>query len=220
MRYDAKASNWAKEGPPRVSDDGQVVINDDGSGIRGGGWYAFPSERTQPEFTHVDYLQIEGNPRFEGVHINYLEAFSQGKTAVLTTTWGDYDFKRLHFRATFPALNGDVVVDHAGMEPGDPSQDFAVTVTPGAHVMEPGDRLILHAVGRPNPGGYYVWTSDDPSIASVEPFKNDGGAEHPNRANVLARRPGKVKISAIYITSFGATTVGTSEVLCRQPDPR
>ena len=86
--------------------------------------------------------------------------------------------------------------------------------------MEPGDRLILFAVGRPHPSGYYVWTSSDPSIASVEPFLNDGGAEHPNRANVVAHRSGKVKISAMYITPGGVTSVGTSDVVCRQAKPR
>jgi len=74
-------------------------------------------------------------------------------------------------------------------------------------------------VGRPHPGGYYVWTSADPSIASVEPFLNNG-TEHPNRANVVAHRPGKVKISATYITLAGATAVGTSQVICRQAKPR
>ena len=220
MHYDPLVFSWVKEGLARVSDDGQVVINEDGSGIRSGGWYAFPSERTQPEFTHVEYVQIAGNPRFAGVHFDHLEAYSRGKSALLATDMEGYEFKRLHFRVTFPILNGDVIVDNKSTEPSDSSQTFAVTVTPGAHVMKPGDRLILTAVGRPHPGGYYVWTSDDPSVASVEPFLNDGGAEHPNRANVVARRPGKVKISAIYITAAGATTVGTSDVLCLQAKPR
>jgi hypothetical protein len=59
MHYDPVLTSWEKEGLARVSDDGQVVMNEEGSGIRNGGWYAFPSERTQPEFTAVDYLQIK-----------------------------------------------------------------------------------------------------------------------------------------------------------------
>ena len=216
MRYDSKECRWAREGTARVSDDGLRVINEDGSGIRGGGWYAFPSARTQPEFTVVDYLQIEGNERFEAVSIIKLEAYSQGKSAVLASAWGEWGFKRLHFRVTFPVLNGEIVNGFKGIEPNDTSEEIAVTVTPSAHVLEPGHRLILLAVGRPHPGGRYIWTSDDPSIASVLPFVNDSGSEHPNRANVIAHRPGKVKIHAMYITSTGATSIGTSEIICRQ----
>lgn len=220
MRYDEREGRWKKEGMARVSDDGKAVINEGGSGIRGGGWYAFPSEKTQPEFTNVDFIQIEGNSRFEGAAILHLEVYSEGKSAVMATAWGERDFKRLHFRVTVPALNGEVIFNNKGIEPGDTSRAVEVTVTPVSHVFEPGDRLILYAVGRPHPGGYYVWTSDDPSIASVEPFLSDGGAEHPNRANVVAHRPGTVKISAMYITPAGATSVGTSEVICRQSKPR
>jgi Glucodextranase, domain B len=220
MHYDERAGSWKKEGTARVGDDGKAVVNEDGSGIRGGGWYAFPGEKTQPEFTNVDFIQIEGNPRFEGATITHLEVYSEGKSAVMATAWGEGDFKRLHFRVTVPALNGEPIFDNKGMEPGDPSRAVEVTVTPISHVMEPGDRLILFAVGRPHPGGYYVWSSADPSIASVEPFVSDGGAEHPNRANVIAHRHGTVKISAMYITPAGATSVGSSEVICRQAKPR
>lgn len=220
MRYDSKTGLWAKEGTARVSDDGKTVLNDDGSGIRGGGWYAFPSEKTHPEFTNIDFMQIEGVPRFENATITHIEVYYEGKSAVMATAWGEGEFKRLLFRVTVPILNGEVIFDNNGMDPGDTSQALEVTVTPVSHVMEPGDRLILLAVGRPHPGGYYVWTSSDPSIASVEPFLNDGGAEHPNRANVVAHRPGTVKISAMYITSAGATSVGTSLIVCRQSKQR
>jgi hypothetical protein len=220
MRYDSQAGRWVREGTARVSDDGKAVINDDGSGIRGGGWYAFPSEKTHPEFTNIDFMQIEGVPRFEGAAITYLEVYYEGKSSVMATAWSDGEFKRLHFRVTVPAMNGEVIFDNQGMEPGDPSKAVEVTVTPVSHVMAPGDKLILFAVGRPHPGGHYVWTSADPSIASVEPFQNDGGAEHPNRANVIAHRPGKVKISAMYITPAGAISVGNSAVVCRQARPR
>lgn len=216
MRYDSKAGHWAKEGTARVSDDGKAVINDVGSGIRGSGWCAFPSEQTQPEFTNVDFMQVEGNPQLENKDIISLEVYDGGKSAVMETAWGEYEFKRLHFRVTYPALNGEVIVGSKGIEPGDTSKAVEVTVTPVGNVMEPGDKLILYAVGRPNPGGYYVWTSSDPTVASVERFLNDGGIEHPNRSNVVAHRPGWVKITAIYITAAGATSVGTSEIICRQ----
>jgi hypothetical protein len=217
MRYDSQAGSWLREGMARVSDDGKVVMNEEGSGISRGGWYAFPSELRQPEFTNVDYIQIEGNPRFEGTHISHVEAYAHGKTAVLATAWGDYEFKRLHFRVSVPAMNGDAIFDNQGLDPGDSTREVAVTVTPGAQVMEPGDKLIVLAVGRPHPAGYYVWASEDPSIASVEPFQNDGGAEHPNRANVFARRPGKVRITVMYVTPAGVTAVGASEIICRLP---
>ncbi len=220
MRYDAKAGRWAKEGTARVSDDGKAVINNDGSGIRGGGWYAFPSERTHPEYTFVDFMQIEGVPYFENAAIMNMEVYSDGKSAVMATDSDEGEFKRLHFRVTNLAMNGEVIFGSKGMEPHDTGKAVLVTVTPASHVMELGDRLILYAVGRPHPGGYYIWTSTDPSIASVEPFLNNGGAEHPNRANVVAHMPGRVKISAMYVTPAGATSVGTSEILCRQAKPR
>ena len=187
MRYDSKAGRWAKEGTARVSDDGKTVINDDGSGIRGGGWYAFPSEKTHPEFTNVDFMQIEGDPYFENAAIINLEVYYEGKSAVMATAWGEGDFKRLHFRITVPALNGEVIFNNKGMEPGDTSKAVAVTVTPFAHVMELGDRLILYAVGRPHPGGYYVWTSADPSIASVEPFLTTTAARSIRTARTSSR---------------------------------
>lgn len=218
MHYDSKTGRWVQEGTAHISDDGQAVINDDGSGIRAGGWYSFPSQRTQPEFTNVDFMQIEGDPYFENATITHLEVYSQGKSAVMASGWGDGEFKRLHFRITVPALNGEVIIDSKGMEP-DTGKDVAVTVTPVSYVMEVGERLILLAVGRPHPGGYYVWSSDGPSIASVEPFLNDGGTEHPNRANVIAHRSGRVRISASYITPTGAAPVGTSSILCRETKP-
>ena len=138
----------------------------------------------------------------------------------MATGWGEGEFKRLHFRVTGLALNGEVIFDTKGMEPGDTSKIGEVKVTPASHLMERNERLILFAVGRPHPGGYYVWTSSDPSIASVEPFLIDGGAEHPNRANVVAHRPGRVKITAMYITPAGTTSVGKSEVVCREAKPR
>ena len=220
MRYDSKAGRWVKEGTARVSDDGKAVMNDEGVGLRGGGWYAFPSERTHPEFTDVDFLQIEGNPEFELVHIAHIEVYSEGKSAVMANVWGEYDFKRLQFRLTTVAMNGEVAFGNKGIEPGDTSKDVEVTVTPASNAMEVGDRLILYAVGRPHPGGYYFWTTSDPSIASVEPFLNDGGAEHPNRVNVVAHRPGTVKVSVTYITPAGASSIGTCEVRCRQAKPR
>jgi hypothetical protein len=220
MRYDSQMGRWAKEGMAHVSDDGKTVTNEDGSGIRGGGWYAFPGEKTQPEFTNIDFMQIEGVPYFENAAIFNLEVYYEGKSAVMATAWGEGEFKRLHFRITVPILNGEIVFDNDGIEPRDTRKTVDVTVTPVSHVMEPGANLILFAVGRPHPGGFYVWTSADPSIASVEPFLKDGGAEHPNRANVIAHRPGKVKISAMYITSAGITAVGSSEVICRQAKPR
>lgn len=220
MRYDAQAGRWIREGTARASEDGKAVVTDGGSGIRRGGWYAFPSEKTHPEFTNVDFLQIEGNPRFEGTTIVHIEVYSVGKSAVMATARGEGEFKRLHFRITLPAMNGEASFDNKGMDPGDTSKALYVTVSPSLYIMEPNDRLILLAVGRPHPGGYYVWTSADPSIASVEPFLNDGGAEHPNRANVVAHRSGKVKISAMYITPTGEASVATSEVICRQAKPR
>ncbi|MBC7929584.1 MAG: Ig-like domain-containing protein, partial [Rubrivivax sp.] len=220
MRYDERAGSWKKEGTARVSDDAKAIVGETGGGIRGGGWYAFPGEKTQPELTNVEFIQIEGVPRFQGVHIEHVEAYSGGKSSVMATAWGEYDFKRLHFRTTVPAMNGEAIADNKGTEPGDSNSAVAVTVTPTSHVVEPGDRLILLAVGRPHPGGYYVWTSADPSIASVEPFVSDGGAEHPNRANVVAHRPGTVKIRVMYITPTGVTSVGTSDVICRQAKPR
>ena len=129
--------------------------------------------------------------------------------------WGEGDFKRLHFRFTYPVLNGEVVLGAKGKEPVDPHKDLMVTVTPFAHVMEPGSRLILLGRGRPYPGGYYVWSSDDPGIASVVPFLSDGGIEHPNRANVIAHKRGRVKIRLMYVTLAGATSVATAEIICR-----
>jgi len=37
---------------------------------------------------------------------------------------------------------------------------------------------------------------------------------------VIARRPGKVKIIVTYITPAGATTVGTSDIICTLDKPR
>ena len=62
-------------------------------------------------------------------------------------------------------------------------------------------RAICRAMGRPHPGSRYIWTSTDSSIASVEPFLNDGGAEHPNRANVVGPRPRHFsKLEIIFLT--------------------
>jgi hypothetical protein len=214
MRYNSTAGRWLKEGMAHVSDDAQTIENDDGYGIGGGGWYAFPSERTQPEVTDVDYLQIEGNPELEGKDL-HLEVYGEGKSAVMESGWGEGDFKRLHFRVTHPVLNGEVILGSKGMDSVDPRKDVAVTVTPSADVMEPGKRLILLGRGRPYPGGYYVWSSDDPGIASVVPFLSDGGIEHPNRANVIAHKRGRVKIRLMYVTLAGATAVATAEIICR-----
>lgn len=212
MRYNSTAGRWMKEGTAHVSDDAQAIVNDDGHGIRGGGWYAFPSERTQPELTNVNYVQIEGNPELEDKDLS-LQAYSDGKRAVMQSGWGEGYFKRLHFRVTHPVLNGEVILGSKGMEPVDPSKEVMVTVTPGGQAMRPGERIILLGRGRPYPGGYYVWSSDDPSIASVVPFLSDGGIESPNRANVIAHKRGRVKIRLMYVTLSGATSVATAEII-------
>jgi hypothetical protein len=212
MRYNSTAGHWVKEGTAHVSDDALTIVNDEGHGIRGGGWYAFPSERTQPELTNVNYVQIEGNPELEDKDLS-LQAYSDGKRAVMQSGWGEGYFKRLHFRVTHPVLNGEVILGSKGMEPVDPSKEVMVTVTPGGQAMRPGERIILLGRGRPYPGGYYVWSSDDPSIASVVPFLSDGGIESPNRANVIAHKRGRVKIRLMYVTLSGATSVATAEII-------
>jgi hypothetical protein len=220
MRYDAQSGRWAKEdGGARVSDDGQTVESETGSGIRGGGWYAFPGQQTYAEYTSANFLQIAGDPNLEGKDI-HTEVGLGGKSAVMMSWWGEGYFKRLHFRVTKPTLGNDIILGSRLMEYSDSSREVEVTVTPGAHAMQPGEMLILLAVGRPYPGGYYLWTSSDPSIASVEPFVNDGGAEHPNRAKVVTHRLGRVKITALYITSAGATSAASAEVICRQAKVR
>jgi hypothetical protein len=219
MRYDTQTGRWASEGGASVSGNGQIVESDAGSGIRGGGWYAFPGERTYAEYTDVDFLQIEGDPELEGKDV-HVEMSSGGKSAMMMSWWGDGGFKRLHYRVTKPALGDDIILSSRGMEHGDPTREVEVTVTPAAHAMKPGDMLILTAMGRPYPGGYYLWMSSDPSVASVEYFLNNGAAEHPNRAKVVARRLGRAKITALYVTSTGVTSVASAEVVCRQPKVR
>jgi hypothetical protein len=220
MRYDAQTGRWTKEdGGARVSDDGKLIESEAGSGIRGGGWYAFPGEQTYAEYTSANFLQIAGDPNLEDKDI-HTEVSSGGKSAVMMSWWGEGYFKRLHFRVTKPTLGNDIILGSRRMEYGDSSREVEVTVSPTAHAMQPGEMLILLALGRPYPGGYYVWTSSDPSIASVEPFVNDGGAEHPNRAKVVTHRLGRVKITALYITSAGATAAASAEVICRQSKVR
>jgi len=214
MRYDSGKGRWVKEGTAHVSDDALEIENDDGDGIRGGGWYAFPAEFTRPELTFVDYLQIQGNPRFEGAAITHTDTYYEGKRAVMATGWGDAEFKRLHFRVTYPT-RGEIIEGTKGMEAGDTEKDLYVTITPHSWVLKLGERLILLGRGRPYPGGYYVWSSDDTSIASVVPFLSDGGIEHPNRANVIAHKRGRVKIRLMYVTLAGATAVATAEIICR-----
>lgn len=214
MRYDAQTGHWTRDGGGSVSGDGQTVTSDPGSGIRSGGWYAFPGERTYAEYTSVNFLQIEGDPEFEGKDI-HVETSSGGKSAVMMSWWGEGNFKRLHYRITKPALGDDIILGSRGMEHYDSSKELEVTVTPEGQALEPGEMVILTAVGRPHPGGYYVWTSSDPSVASVEPFLNDGGAEHPNRVRVFAHRLGRATVSAFYITSAGETSVASAEVICR-----
>lgn len=216
MRYDARACRWLREaGGARVSADGQTVETDEGSGIRGGGWYAFPDERTHAEFTDVNYLQIEGNPELEDHDVNP-ELSSGGKSGVMMSWWGEGGFKRLHFRVTRPMLGDDVVLLSPGLEVGIYGREVDVTVEPVALAVAPGETDFLTAVGRPHPGGYYVWTSSDPSVASVEPVEG-GGGQHPNRARVSAHRPGRAKITALYVTNTGATFAASAEVVCRTP---
>lgn len=219
MRYDAPTGRWAREGGASVSADGQTVESDAGSGIRGGGWYAFPGEQTYAEYTSVNFLQIEGDPELEGKDV-HLEVSLGGKSAMLMSWWGEGYFKRLHYRVTMPALGDDIILASRRMKYGNSSSEVEVTVTPEAHAIKRGEMLFLTAVGRPHPGGYYLWTSSDPSIASVEPFLNDGGAEHPNRAKVHAHRLGRVEITALYITYAGMTSVASAEIVCRQPKAR
>lgn len=219
MHFDLKAGRWLKEGTAHISDDGKVIINDEGSGIRGGGWYAFPGQRTHPEFTSINFMQIEGDPNFEGKAIINLEVYFESTSAVMASSWGDYEFKRLHFRNTVAIMNGEILVDNKGIEARFPSDSLAVSVTPGSHTMYPGDSLILYAAGRPHPGGNYIWASSDPSIASVEPMLNDGGAEHPNRAKVITHRLGTAKITVTYVTPGGATE-GTATIVCYPKKPR
>jgi hypothetical protein len=219
MRYDSQTGRWAKEGGAIVSTDGQTVESDAGSGIRGGGWYAFAGEQTYAEYTRVNYLQIEGDPELEGKDL-HLEVSSGGKSAVMMSWWGEGNFKRLHYRVTQPALGDYIILASRGMKYGNSSLEVEVTVTPQAHAMKPGEMLILTAVGRPHPGGYYVWVSSDPGIASVEPFLNDAGSEHPNRAKIHAHRLGRVEISVLYITYTGVMSIASSEIVCRQPKAR
>ena len=215
MRYDAQAGRWVRDGGgARVSRDGQAVESDEGSGIRGGGWHAFAGERTYAEFTSVNYIQVEGDPDLEGKDLR-LEVSSGGKSAVMMSWWGEGGFKRLHFRVTMPALGDDVILGRRGMAHGDSGREVEVTVTPSGQALAPGEMVILTAVGRPHPGGYYVWASSDPSVASVVPFVSEGGGEHPNRAKVVAHRPGRAKVTALYVTSGGATSAASAEVVCR-----
>ena len=220
LRYDARAGRWTREpGGARVVADGKTIETDEAGGIRGGGWYAFAGERTYAEFTNVNYLQVAGDPDLEDKDL-HLEVSAGGKSAVMMSWWGEGYFKRLHFRVTMPALGDDIVLDSKGMAHGDSSRETEVTVSPEGHAMEPGAMVILTAVGRPHPGGYYVWTSSDASVASVEPFVSDGGAEHPNRARVVAHRPGRAKVTALYVTSAGESSAASSEIICRTPKER
>jgi hypothetical protein len=143
-----------------------------------------------------------------------------GKTAMMMSWWGEGGFKRLHYRVTQPALGDDIILSSRGMQYGDSSWEVEVTVTPAAHAMKPGEMLILTAVGRPHPGGHYLWTSSDPSVASVEPFLNDSGTEHPNRAKVVGHRLGRTRITVLYITAAGVISVTSAEVMCREPNAR
>ena len=219
MHYDPQTGRWSRQGGASVRSDGKTVESDPGSGIRGGGWYAFPGEQTYAEYTSVTFLQIEGDADLEGKDI-HAEVSLGGKSAMMMSWWGEGQFKRLHYRLTKPALGDDIILGSISLEHSDSSKEVEVTVTPMAHAMEPGEMLILTAMGRPHPGGYYVWMSSDPSIVSVEPFLNDSGAEHPNRAKAVGHRFGQVKINAFYITSSGVTSVASSEVFCRREKGR
>jgi hypothetical protein len=219
MRYHPQTGRWAEEGGASVSSDGKTVDSDAGSGIRGGGWYAFPGRQTYAEYTNVNFLQIKGDPELEGKDVQ-LEITSGGKSAMMMSWWGEGGFKRVHYRITHPALGDDIILPARGSAHTDSGREVEVTVTPSGHAIKPGETIMLSAVGRPHPGGYYLWTSSDPSVASVEPFLNDFGAEHPNRARVVGHRLGSVKISAIYITSTGVTSVAFAHVFCRTPKAR
>ena len=134
--------------------------------------------------------------------------------------WGEGGFKRLHYRVTHPALGDDIILPARGSAHTDSSREVEVTVTPGGQAIKPGEMIILSAVGRPHPGGYYLWTSSDPSVASVEPFLNDGGAEHPNRARVVGHRLGEPKnFPPLHHTPPRLPPLPFPPVFCPPPTP-
>lgn|GEM_PF-4884749 len=214
MRYDAPTAHWRRVGTAHVSADGRMVESDEGSGLGGGGWYAFPAELPQPEITAVSFMQIAGNEELEGKALVHLETFEGAYRAVLMSAWGDYEFKRLHFRLTRPWLDADeYIATGNGMPVGFPSAEVAVTVTPVGASIKVGASDTLTAVGRPHPAGYYVWTSSEPSIVSVHAAADDGGTEHPNKAVINAHRPGRARITVAYFSTTGQVTTAVAEVV-------
>lgn len=82
MSFDHDAGRYVQVGTARVSADGRVVISDPGSGIRIGAWHATPPEDPLPEATVLSFIQIEGNPAFEGKDVEVTEASVLGVRAV------------------------------------------------------------------------------------------------------------------------------------------
>lgn len=88
MSFDHDAGRYVKVGTGHVNPDGFSVKSDPGSGIRVGAWHALPPQPPSPEVTVLGYVQIEGNPQFEGKEIISEQAWVEGERAVLLTGSG------------------------------------------------------------------------------------------------------------------------------------
>lgn len=86
MSFDHDAGRYVQVGTGTVSADGRIVKSDAGSGIRVGAWHALPPavppDAAPPEATVLSFVQIEGNPAFEGKDVEVTEASVLGARVI------------------------------------------------------------------------------------------------------------------------------------------
>jgi hypothetical protein len=92
MSFDHDAGRYVRVGTAIVSADGRTVTTAPGSGIRVGAWHALPPDPPQAEVTALAHLQVLGNPKLEGRHIDDVMGSAMGYSATTLTpraAWHD-----------------------------------------------------------------------------------------------------------------------------------
>jgi hypothetical protein len=178
MSFDHDAGRYVQVGTGHVSADGRNVTSDAGSGIRMGAWHALPPEPPALEATVLSYVQVEGNPAFEGKDVEVTEASVLGTRAVPYSRESNSSGKlsRVHLRGVVamprnaPPRVGTVLSFANAADPVIQIDGGAFDYTKNElFLTEDGEiQITASATGLPGSTFTYTWTPPDADLAALD----------------------------------------------------
>jgi hypothetical protein len=196
MSFDHDAGRYVKVGTGHVSADGRSVNSDPGSGIRVGAWHATPPDPPKPEVTVLGFLQIAGNPAFDGKSITSLNAWVEGTRAVANPSIESaQDSPRVELRATLALSEGEVRSAFISAD----ATALKLAFNPTEVFTSIGGEKEVTATLDPAPAagaGTFSWVSNDAQKATVTPPTDTA---YPSKGTVKGVKQGSTKIKVNYV---------------------